>query len=143
MSADPVALLARSRRLAVVGASRHPSKAAHTIPAELLRRGWDVVPVNPHADTVLDRRSYPALADVPDPVDLVVVFRPAADAPEVARAAVDAGARGLWLQLGIRSPEARRIAVEAGLDYVEDECTGALARRYDIRAGAPGSSAAP
>lgn len=141
MSADPLALLAASRRLAVVGASRHAAKAAHAIPAELVRRGWDVVPVNPHADTVLGRHSYPALADVPGQVDLVVVFRPATDAPGIARAAVATGAAALWLQLGIRSPEARRIATEAGLAYVEDECTGALARRYDIRAGTSGSAA--
>ena len=67
-------------------------------------------------------RAYPSLADLPHSVDLVDVFRPADDAVEVVRSAVQIGAPAVWLQLGIVSPAARRIAAEAGVDYVEDRC---------------------
>jgi pyruvate/2-oxoglutarate dehydrogenase complex dihydrolipoamide acyltransferase (E2) component len=75
---------------------------------------------------------YRSLAEVPEPVDLVDVFRPSEEAPAIAEQAVAVGAKALWLQQGIRSPEARRIATEAGLDYVEDRCTGAERRWYGI-----------
>ena len=76
---------------------------------------------------------YRSLADVPEKIDVVDVFRPAADTPEIARQAVAIGARALWLQLDIRSEEARRIAEGAGLDYVEDECTAVVSALYRIR----------
>ncbi|HVH63593.1 MAG TPA: CoA-binding protein, partial [Candidatus Dormibacteraeota bacterium] len=66
-------------------------------------------------------------------IDLVDVFRPAQDAPEIARQAVEVGAKALWLQLDIRSQEARQIAEAGGLEYVEDECTGVIASLYQIR----------
>jgi uncharacterized protein len=116
-------ILAGSYTIAVVGASRHPDKVAYSVPLQLLRHGWHVIPVNPHADELWGQRCYHSLADIPEPVDLVNVFRPSADAPEVARQAVAIGAKALWLQQGIVSAQARRIAEEAGLDYVEDRCT--------------------
>jgi predicted CoA-binding protein len=118
----PAQILAESRTIAVVGASRDPDKAAHSVPAQLLRHGWRVIPVNPFATEIWDQTCYPTLAAVPEPVDLVNVFRPAADAPEVARQAVAVGARALWLQQEIVSAPARAIAEAAGLDYVEDHC---------------------
>jgi uncharacterized protein len=119
----PAEILAASYTIAVVGASRHPDKAAHSIPMQLLRHGWHVIPVNPYADELWGQTCYRTLADIPEPVDLVNVFRPSTDAPEVARQAVAIGAKALWLQQAIVSAEARRIAEEAGLDYVEDRCT--------------------
>lgn len=122
----PRDILARSRTIAVVGASRQPDKAGHDIPAELRRFGFRIVPVNPNAagTTLFGEVVRASLLEVDGPVDLVDVFRPAADAPEIARQAAAIGARALWLQSGIVSPEARRIAAEAGMDYVEDRCTG-------------------
>jgi len=70
---------------------------------------------------------------VPEKIDLVDVFRPSADAPEIARQAVAVGAKALWLQEDIRSDEARRIAHAAGMDYVEDECTAVIASLYQVR----------
>lgn len=119
---DPVALLKRSKRIAVVGCSATPGKDAHEVPRFALAQGYDVLPVNPSASSVFDRPAYKALADVPGRIDIVNVFRPAPEAPEVARQAVAVGAKAIWLQLGIRSDEARRIARDAGLDYVEDAC---------------------
>jgi uncharacterized protein len=115
-------ILARASVIAVVGASRDPRKAAHTVPLQMQRHGWRIIPVNPHADELFGEKAYPSLADIPGPVDLVNVFRPADDAVDVVRQAVAIGAPAVWLQLGIVSREARRIAEEAGLAYVEDRC---------------------
>jgi predicted CoA-binding protein len=81
-----------------------------------------VLPVNPHVTEIWGERSYPSLADVPEPVELVNVFRPSAEAAEAVRQAVAIGAKAVWLQQGIVSAEGRRIAEEAGIDYVEDLC---------------------
>ncbi|MFG1803395.1 CoA-binding protein [Micromonospora carbonacea] len=115
-------ILADSAVIAVVGASRDPGKAAHRVPAQMQRYGWRIIPVNPTVDELFGERAYASLADIPHPVDLVDVFRPAWDAVGVVREAVAIGAPAVWLQLGIVSPEARRIAEEAGVDYVEDRC---------------------
>jgi uncharacterized protein len=112
--------------IAVVGASRDPSKAAHDVPAQLQAAGFRIVPVNPHAETLLGQRVYRTLAEIPFPVEVVLVFRPSQDAPEVARQAVAIGAKALWLQQGIASDEARRTAEAAGLLYVEDTCSAVL-----------------
>lgn len=115
-------ILAESEVIAVVGASRDPMKPAHAVPAQLQQHGWRIIPVNPVADELFGERVYRTLADIPHPVDLVNVFRPAEDAVEVVRAAVAIRAPAVWLQLGIVSDEARRIALAAGIDYVEDRC---------------------
>jgi predicted CoA-binding protein len=115
-------ILAEARVIAVVGASRDPFKPAHSVPAQMMRHGWKIIPVNPHTDEIFGVRAYPRLADIEEPVDLVDVFRPAPDAADVVRDAVAIGAPAVWLQSGIISAEAREIAVAAGIDYVEDRC---------------------
>jgi predicted CoA-binding protein len=115
-------ILAEARVIAVVGASRDPAKPAHSVPLQMLRHGWRIIPVNPFADEVFGVRAYQTLADIEEPVDLVDIFRPAADAVDVVRQAVAIKAPAVWLQSGIVSAEARRIATEAGIDYVEDRC---------------------
>lgn len=117
----------------MVGASRDPDKPGGSVPSGLQRRGFRIIPINPYADTLFGERVYRKLLDVPEKIDLVDVFRPAADAPEIARQAVLVGAKALWLQLDIRSQEAREIAEAAGMDYVEDECTGVVASLHQIR----------
>ena len=90
----------------------------------LLEQGYRCIPVRPRGcDEVLGVPCVRSLAEIEEPIDLVDVFRRPEACPDVAREAAAAGARSLWLQLGIVSPEARRIAEGAGLDYVEDECT--------------------
>ena len=118
----PAQILADARVIAVVGVSRSPGKAAHGVPLEMQRHGWRIIPVNPTADELFGEKVYRSLSEIPHPVDLVDVFRPARDAVEVVREAVAIGAPAVWLQLGIVSAEARRIAEEAGIDYVEDRC---------------------
>jgi predicted CoA-binding protein len=117
-------ILREFRTIAVVGLSRDPTKEAHTIPARMQRAGFRVIPVNPFADSLLGEKSYKSLAEVPFSVEVVLVFRPSAEAAAVARAAVAIGARALWLQQGIVSADARQIAEAAGLLYVEDRCMG-------------------
>ena len=119
--------------VAVVGLSADPIKSAHSVPAAMQAYGWRVIPVNPHADELLGEKVYRRLADIPGPVEFVNVFRPAADAPDVVRQAVEIGAKAVWLQLGIISPEARAIADEHGLLYVEDRCIAVERARYALR----------
>jgi uncharacterized protein len=118
----PREILAESTTIAVVGASRHEEKAAYAVPLQLKLHGWRVIPVNPYADQIWGEQCYARLADVPEPVDLVNVFRPSEQATEVVRAAIAIGAKAVWLQQGITSPEGRRLAADAGMDYVEDRC---------------------
>ena len=126
-------ILETATTIAVVGASRDPNKAGGSVPAGLQQRGFRIIPINPFADQLFGERVYRSLSEIPVKIDLVDVFRPAADAPEIARQAVAVGAKALWLQLDIRSDEARRIAEAAGLDYVEDECTAVVSSLYRIR----------
>jgi hypothetical protein len=132
MSADPKEILEYAISIAVVGASRDPGKPSGSVPLELQRHGFRIIPVNPTADVLFGEPAYRSLKEVPGKVDVVEVFRPDAEAPEVARQAVAIGARALWLQLGIRSEEARRIAESAGLDYVEDRCMKVERSRHHI-----------
>jgi predicted CoA-binding protein len=129
-------ILASAKTIAVVGASRDPSKAGGSVPEGLQRRGFRIIPINPYADTLFGERVYRSLLEVPEKIDIVDVFRPSADTPEIARQAVAVGAKALWLQLDIRSQEARRIAESAGLEYIEDECTAVVASLYRIKRNA-------
>ncbi len=129
---DAIQILRESKTIAVVGLSREPHKPAHQVPASLQALGFRIIPVNPEAHELLGEKSYPRLADIPEPVDVVEVFRPARDAAAVAREAAELGIGAIWLQLGIRSPEAAAIAADAGMDYVEDRCMIVDARRAGI-----------
>jgi uncharacterized protein len=103
----------------------------------LLALGYDLVPVNPNVRSVLGRPAVASLAEIDGPVDLVDVFRRAEHLPGVAAEAVATGASALWLQSGLRSPEARATAEAAGLDYVEDACLAVEAERAGVRWGTP------
>ncbi|GEM_PF-777408 len=120
--------------ITVVGASSAAFKAAHSVPAHMQRHGWRIIPVNPHADQILGEQVYRTLADIPEQVGLVDVFRPSEQTPDIARQAVAARATALWLQLGIASAEARAIAEGAGLLYVEDRCLVIEQRRLGLEA---------
>lgn len=128
MTRLPHEILAGARVVAVVGMSTSPAKEAHTAPLTLVREGWTVIPVHPSATEIAGCQAYRRLADIPQPVDLVDVFRPAAECADVARQAVAIGAKAIWLQLGITSAEARRVAEDAGVEYVEDRCVAIEAR---------------
>ena len=132
MPDSPTQILRDLSVIAVVGLSRDPAKAAHSVPAALQAAGFRIIPVNPEAGELLGEQSFGSLAEIPFPIDLVLVFRPARFAPGIAEQAVAIGAKALWLQLGIVSAEARQIAERAGLRYVEDHCAAVERARSGI-----------
>lgn len=119
--ADIEALL-KCRVVAVVGCSPDPSRPSNQVSQYLLESGYRVIPVRPDREEVLGERCYPDLLKVPEPVEVVVVFRRAEFALELARQAVQIKAKGLWLQDGIIAPEAVDLARKAGLRAVSDDC---------------------
>ncbi len=125
----PADILASAKTIALVGASPNPDRPAYGVMRYLLAAGYRVIPVRPlDCDDVLGIPCVATLAEIEEPIDLVDVFRNVEACPAHAREAVEVGAKALWLQLGLVSPESRRIATEAGLDYVEDECTAVVHR---------------
>jgi predicted CoA-binding protein len=124
-----------TKTIAVVGASATPRKAAHVIPAYLQSQGYRVLPVNPRGGVIFGEPVATSLAEIAEQVDVVDVFRPAEEAPEIARQAVAIGAKVLWLQLGIVSDEARRIAEEGGLTVVMNRCMGATHAQLGLGPG--------
>ncbi|MGQ0840838.1 CoA-binding protein [Actinokineospora sp.] len=115
-------LVRESRTVAVVGLSADPARPSHGVARYLVASGLRVFPVNPALRTWEGLPAYASLADIGEPVDIVDVFRRAEHAPEVAAQAVAAGAGALWLQMGVISEQAARIATDAGLDVVMDRC---------------------
>jgi predicted CoA-binding protein len=127
-----------SKVIAVVGASPDTSKRANIVPSYLQDEGYRIIPVNPNHDEILGQRSYATLADIPEPVDVVDVFRPADETPQIAEQAAAIGAKVLWLQLGIVSDAAAEIAHEAGMTYVSDLCMGVTHAKLGLGSGPNG-----
>jgi predicted CoA-binding protein len=130
-------LLGEAKVVAVVGISSKPWRPSHEVASYLQQHGYRIVPVNPNEDEVLGERVYPSLLDIPQDlhVDVVDVFRRAEHTPEVARDAVAIGARMLWLQEGIVSEEAARIAADGGLEVVMGVCIMKVRERLMARGG--------
>jgi predicted CoA-binding protein len=117
-------IMAEARTIALVGASPRPERPSNSVMRYLLDQGYRVIPVRPVGPAEIHGvPRVAALGEIDEPIDLVDVFRRSEFCPGVAVEAVAAGAGALWLQLGVVSAEARRIAEEAGLDYVENACT--------------------
>jgi predicted CoA-binding protein len=119
-------LLTDARTIAVVGASSNPDKTSNRIMRRLQKAGYKVIPVNPRETEVLGEHSYPSIVDVPERIDIVDVFRRAEDTPSIAAEAVTIGAKALWLQTGIVSEEAARMAAEGGVTTVMDACIATM-----------------
>ena len=113
-------LLTDLRTIAVVGISTNPGKDSHMVAAYLKKHGYRIIPVNPAADEVLGEKSYPDLRSIPEPVDMVDVFRRPEFLPEIAEQAVAIHAKALWMQKGISNEQAARIATQGGLTVIED-----------------------
>jgi len=110
------------RRVAIVGLSSNPLRPSYFVGFYLQRHGYEIYPVNPRESEVLGRRCYASLKDIPDPIGVVDVFREPGAVPEIAREAVDIGARFLWLQFGVISPEGAAIAQAGGMKVIMDRC---------------------
>ncbi len=117
-------MLSQSRNVAVIGCSVKPFRQSHVVSKAMHRRGFRMIPVNPHyeGETLWGERVHATLSDIQAPIDIVNVYRRSEFTPEIAREAVDAGAKALWLQLGIKNEEAAAIASEAGLMVIQDLC---------------------
>ncbi len=124
-------VLGQSRTIAMVGLSSNPQKASQFVATYLRYQGYKIVPVNPRESTIMGETCYPDLQSIPFDIDIVDVFRPSAACPDIARAAVEAGARVLWLQLSISSLEAAEIAEKGGVRVVMDRCLKMEHGRYD------------
>src|ERR671913_2054402 len=111
------------KNIAVVGMSKNEGKPAHFVPKYLIERGYNVIPVNPTITEVLGRKSYPSIADIPDDVDVVDVFRRSEDVLPVVNEAINKkGIKVIWMQSGIYNEEAERKAKENGIDVVFNRC---------------------
>jgi predicted CoA-binding protein len=122
-SDDELREILGAETIAVVGCSATPGKAAHDIPKYMLDHGYDVIPVNPFADEVFGRAAYDSLSDVEEDIDLVDVFRPSEEVPDIVDESLardDAGI--IWMQLGIRNQEAAERAEAGGKRVVQDKC---------------------
>jgi len=115
-------ILASSRVLAIVGLSAEWYRPSYFAAKYMQEHGYRIIPVNPKYREILGERCYPSLADIPEKVDLVDVFRRTADVLPIARQAIEIGAKVLWQQLGVVNDEADRLAREAGLDSVMNRC---------------------
>ena len=115
-------ILTDSSTVAVVGLSAKWHRPSFFVAKYLLDHGFTVVPVNPNYDEVLGQKCYPDLASIPQSVDIVDLFQRPQTAPDYARQAIAIGARVLWLQLSVTSEEARRIAEDGNLEFVENKC---------------------
>jgi predicted CoA-binding protein len=125
----PFALLREAKTIAIVGASPMPHRESYGVMRYLLNHGYRCIPVRPDCEEVLGVPCVPTLLEIDEPIDLVDVFRRAEFCAAHAREAVEAGAKAVWLQLGIVSPEARAIAESAGIGYVENACTAVVHAR--------------
>ncbi|HEX9796082.1 MAG TPA: CoA-binding protein [Anaerolineales bacterium] len=115
-------ILRETKVIATVGFSSYPHKPSHYVPAYMLRQGYRVIPVHPRAGQILGQQAYASLEDVPEPVDLVQIFRPSHKVRPHVEQAIAIGARFVWMQAGIADPEAARLAEQAGLEVVMDRC---------------------
>ena len=123
-------ILSTARTIAVVGLSPHPYRASHGVARYLQRAGYRIIPVNPNIESVLGERAYPTLRDVPEPIDVVDVFRRSEYVGPIVDDAIAVKARAVWMQDGVVDETAAERARRAGLDVVMDDC---MMRRHADR----------
>lgn len=110
------------KNVAVVGASKNEEKAAHYVPKYLLQQGFNIIPVNPTTEKILDRKCYPNLDGIEQPIDIVDIFRPSDQVLPVVQEAIKKKPKVIWLQEGIHNPEAEELARKAGIEVVFNRC---------------------
>ena len=115
-------LFESTKTIAVVGLSNNPERASYRVSAYMLSQGYQIIPVNPFADEILEQKVFAQLSEIPFKIDLVNVFRTAKDCPAITQDSVAIGAKSIWIQLGIISPESELLARNAGLEFVMDRC---------------------
>ena len=132
---SPADVMRRYRVIAVVGASKNPAKEAHAVPLYLKGNGYRVIPINPAANEIFGEKAYPSLSEIPDhlarEIEVVEVFRPSEELPEVARQVVEMEKRYhrpfvFWSQLGLENEEAKETLAGDGIAYVMNACMRAV-----------------
>ena len=118
-------ILSKYKNIAMIGVSNDPTKASTIVMRYMQKYGFKVFPVNPKAkgQKILGEEVFEKITDIKDTVDIVDVFRPSKEALDIAKDTVSIKAKVLWLQLGIKSEEAKKIVEENKIEYVEDKCT--------------------
>ena len=110
------------KKVAVIGMSRTESKAAHFVPKYLSENGFDIIPVNPNSNEILNKKCYKKITDIDDEIDIVDVFRPSEDVLQFVKEAIKKNPKVIWLQEGIHNEEAENLAKEHGIDIVFNRC---------------------
>ena len=110
------------KKVAVIGMSKHQEKAAHFVPKYLLENGFDIIPINPNSDEILNKKCYKEINDIKDDIDIVDVFRPSEDVLPFVKDAIKKNPKVIWLQEGIHNEEAENLAREHGIDVVFNRC---------------------
>ena len=118
-------ILKNYKKIAMVGVSNDPTKASTIVMKYMQKYGFKVYPVNPRAkdQKILGEKVFERITDIKDKIDIVNVFRPSKEALDIAKDAVDIGAKVLWLQLGIKSDQAKKLVEANKIEYIEDKCT--------------------
>lgn len=130
-SASEIQRVLQLKNIAVVGMSKNEEKPAHFVPKYLIEHGYNVIPVNPTVNEILGRKSYPAVSEIPEDVDVVEVFRRSEDVPSVMDDAIrKKGIKVIWMQSGIYNEEAEKKAKENGMDVVFNRCMMVEHSRY-------------
>ena len=128
--AERLEILRRYRNIAMVGLSGNQYRPSYFAAVYLQAEGYNIIPVNPRADEILGRRCYPSLKDVPEPIEVVDIFRPSEAVPPLVEEAIEIGAKVVWMQFGVVNFDAARRAREAGLEVVMDQCMKVEHARY-------------
>jgi len=110
------------KKVAVIGMSKHQEKAAHFVPKYLSENGFDIIPVNPNSDEILNKKCYKEINDIKDDIDIVDVFRPSEDVLPFVKDVIKKNPKVIWLQEGIHNEEAENLAREHGIDVVFNRC---------------------
>ena len=121
-SDEEILEILKMKKVAVVGMSKNPDKAAHYVPKYLHENGYDITPVNPNAESILRKECYDLVTDVPDEIDIVDVFRPSDQIMPIIKEAIKKKPKVIWLQEGIHNEEAEKLARDAGIDVVFNRC---------------------
>ena len=118
-------ILSKYKTIAMIGVSKDPTKVSTIVMKYMQKYGYKVIPVNPSAkgEKILGENVYEKITDIKEPVDIVDVFRPSKEAFPIAEDTVKIGAKVLWLQLGIRDENAKKLMEKNNIDYVENKCT--------------------
>ena len=128
-SDEEILEILKMKKVAVVGMSKNPDKAAHYVPKYLYDNGYEITPVNPNSDVILKKQCYYKITDVSDEIDVVEVFRPSDQVLPIIKQAIKKKPKVIWLQEGIHNEEAEQLARDAGIDVVFNRCMLAEHRR--------------